>query len=366
MSRPVGLIAIVLFLTFFGARLFAQEAEGVVVAETWVAAKPVERALPTYPASALSNAKEGWVMLSFVISPSGEVIEPMIEDSSGVEALENSALKAITEWRYDPAKRNGEPVEQSMVKTIIRFQVDSGVRGATPSFISKYRKIVGFVQNDDLAAAQPLLDEIEFGGRSNLYEDAWFWWLKYTFLEAQKSTDNKAKIGALRRAVGYEDDYLEKTQFVIAARQLFALEVKAGDLAAARRTFVRLRDSKEARRADGYDENVAALQPTFERIEELIASDRLLVTRADIGTHDYWVHDLLRRSFALGDIMGRVDVVDVRCTQGTKRYDSFPVDAVWSVPNSWGECGVYIKGEPGTTFAFEEYAARPPGAANVE
>jgi TonB family protein len=366
MFRPSYLIAAGLCVAVYGGRLLAQEAEGVSVAETWIAAKPVERIAPNYPASALTSAKEGWVMLSFVISPNGEVIEPMIEDSSGVEALENSALKAITRWRYDPAKRNGEPVEQSMVKTIIRFQLDSGARGATTSFITKYRKILGFVQKDDLAAAQPLLDEIEFGGRSNLYEDAWFWWLKYMFLEAQESTDDRAKMAALRRAVGYEDDYLEKEQFVIAARQLFALEVKTADLAAARRTFVRLRDSKEGRRADNYDENVAALQPTFERIEEAIASDKLLVTRAEIGTNVYWVHDLLRRSFALGDIAGSVDVVDIRCEQGTKRYDSFPVDAVWNVPESWGECGVYIKGEPGTTFVFEEYAATPPGAANVE
>ena len=57
----------------------------------------------------------------------------------------------------------------------------------------------------------------------------------------------------------------------------------------------------------------------------------------------------------MANVRGRVDVVDVRCELGTKRYDSFPIDGVWQVPASWGTCGVSIKGEPGTTFVFQEY-----------
>lgn len=33
---------------------------------------------------------------------------------------------------------------------------------------------------------------------------------------------------------------------------------------------------------------------------------------------------------------------------------------VWAVPSEWGECGVYVKGDPGTTFDFIEHPAATP------
>ena len=50
----------------------------------------------------------------------------------------------------------------------------------------------------------------------------------------------------------------------------------------------------------------------------------------------------------------------MRCERGTRLYETYPDDAVWQVPESWGDCGVYIKGERGTTFTFEEYPAGTP------
>ena len=92
----------------------------------------------------------------------------------------------------------------------------------------------------------------------------------------------------------------------------------------------------------------------------MIAGPQLLPIKAEIGQYDYWVHDLMRRSFSMTNVSGRVDGVDVRCKQGTRRYETYPKDAVWQVPESWGECGVYIKGERGATFTFQEHPAGTP------
>jgi hypothetical protein len=88
---------------------------------------------------------------------------------------------------------------------------------------------------------------------------------------------------------------------------------------------------------------------------EIVNGEQMLVTNATVREFDYWVHDLLRRSFSVADIMGRLDVLDIRCERGTRRYNAVPADTIWTVPQSWGDCGAYIKGEPGTTFAFREY-----------
>jgi hypothetical protein len=62
----------------------------------------------------------------------------------------------------------------------------------------------------------------------------------------------------------------------------------------------------------------------------------------------------LRRSFSIENVHGRVDTVEVRCTRRNARYDSVSGEHTWTIPSSWGDCGAYVKGEPGTTFVVYE------------
>jgi hypothetical protein len=75
-----------------------------------------------------------------------------------------------------------------------------------------------------------------------------------------------------------------------------------------------------------------------------------------IGQYEYWVHDLLRRSFSAVDVRGNVEAIDIRCEKGTRRYTALQPNLIWSIPESWGTCGVYVKGAKDTTFGFEEYS----------
>ncbi len=337
----------------------AQEPQAVET-ETFVPITPILRSNPEYPLVAQRFGNEGWVMLSFVVSETGEVEEPMIEDSSGVEAFERAALDAIRRWRYTPATVNGEPVEQSMLKTRITFALEGPATGATRRFQDAYRAIRRLLDAGDYAAAEPLLGEMEFGGRQNLYEDALFWALKYGYLEGVQSTDTAAKQRALQLALGHQADHLPADMLVALFQRLYVLQVQATDFSAARSTFERLRDSEAASKSDQHARAVAELTPSYEQIERVIAGPQVLTVKAEIGQYDYWVHDLMRRSFSIATVNGRIDAVDVRCERGTRRYASFPDGAVWQVPESWGECGVYIKGERGTTLTFEEYPADTP------
>ena len=140
------------------------------------------------------------------------------------------------------------------------------------------------------------------------------------------------------------------------------------DISAAISTFERLRDAKTARRADSYEKVIANLQPSYEKMLELVRGEQLLIVDGKIGEYDYWVHDLLRRSFSIADVVGRLDALDVRCERGTRRYSAVPADTVWTVPESWEDCGIYVKGEPGATFAFHEYprSYAPANGVSIE
>jgi TonB family protein len=334
------------------------------------AAVPVLRVNPDYPERALRQGSEGWVELSFVVSEVGDVVEPMIEQSSGGDDFERAALRAVSQWKYKPAIQDGVPVERAL-KTIIRFQVEVGGipfserERASPAFAKSYRQLVELVDAQDFARAAELLAEME-AERLNRYETAFLWWAKYVYLSRTSPTDLAQMRRALERAVGDEEDmYLSTDQFVAAAERLVVLHAQAADIAAAINMFERLRDtvaeigtdSAGRSRVESYARSIDGLQPGYEAMLDLVKSDRLMAMEGVVGEFDYWVHDLLRRSFSLARINGRLDSLDIRCERGRGRIDAVAVETVWRVPEDWGACGIYIKGEPGATFAFREYPA---------
>lgn len=57
---------------------------------------------PDYPGEARVRGIEGWVDLSFVVSPGGDVLEPRVEDSSMKHLFARPALNAVRQWKYAP------------------------------------------------------------------------------------------------------------------------------------------------------------------------------------------------------------------------------------------------------------------------
>ena len=93
------------------------------VIDTVINAKPIKRVPPKYPKHAARNGQEGWVKLSFVIDQQGNVLDPIVEDSSGIKSLEKAARIALKKWKYDPAKRDGEAIEQCQMTVQLDFKM---------------------------------------------------------------------------------------------------------------------------------------------------------------------------------------------------------------------------------------------------
>jgi TonB family protein len=318
-------------------------------------AVPISRPAPNYPNETLSLGREGWVALSYVVLPDGAVAAPMIEDSSGLQGMEQAALKAVRDWRYRPATRNGAPVDQSMTRTIFYLAVNETQKGASTTFAAKFRNAQESVEERELAKARALIDDLESTGRFNLYEDALFWWLKYQYLIAAGGATLDEQRDTLSRAIGYERIYLPPDAFVSGAVQLFNLRARTGDYAGALSLLDRLEKSEDARSAKTYEAAVQALVKADAQIKRLVDGDTDLKSDGKITRFDYWVHGLMRRSFSITGIDGRIDAVEIRCENKYARYDSVAGEPTWTIPATWGTCGAYVRGTPGTTFVLYEF-----------
>lgn len=67
---------------------------------------------PVVPWEARANRWQGTVVLAVTVSPEGVPAAVDVLRSSGYPLLDRSAIEAMWQWRFDPARRSGVPVEE--------------------------------------------------------------------------------------------------------------------------------------------------------------------------------------------------------------------------------------------------------------
>jgi protein TonB len=74
------------------------------------AAVLVKNTAPRYPTAAMRANQEGWVELSFTITPSGDVSDVKVVDAQPRHVFDRAAIDAVSRWKYQPATQDGTPV----------------------------------------------------------------------------------------------------------------------------------------------------------------------------------------------------------------------------------------------------------------
>src|SRR5581483_3801195 len=64
-----------------------------------------------YPMDAQRSGEQGDVYLKVYVHENGKTDRVQIAKSSGYADLDNAAIESVLNWRYIPAKRNGETVD---------------------------------------------------------------------------------------------------------------------------------------------------------------------------------------------------------------------------------------------------------------
>lgn len=77
---------------------------------------------PTYPPSALLKGIQGHVILNVHVLASGHAEEVTVFKTSGQRILDDSAIKTVTAWLFEPAKRGSNPID-GWVKVPINFKI---------------------------------------------------------------------------------------------------------------------------------------------------------------------------------------------------------------------------------------------------
>jgi periplasmic protein TonB len=78
---------------------------------------------PAYPPLARRRNYQGTVMLDVLVDRQGRATQVNVARSSGHTLLDQSALESVRRWRFEPARRFGQPVEM-WVQVPVRFALE--------------------------------------------------------------------------------------------------------------------------------------------------------------------------------------------------------------------------------------------------
>jgi len=90
---------------------------------------PIVKVEPVYPRRAQERGLEGYVVLSFTVSPTGAVVEPIVLVSQPKGVFDEAAIKAALRFKYKPRVENGKPVSVQGVQHVISFAIEKGRKG---------------------------------------------------------------------------------------------------------------------------------------------------------------------------------------------------------------------------------------------
>ena len=74
---------------------------------------------PRYPPLSRKLAETGRVLLRVQVSPKGEALTVQLQRSSGFERLDKSALEAVADWRFVPARQEQQTVMAWVIVPIV-------------------------------------------------------------------------------------------------------------------------------------------------------------------------------------------------------------------------------------------------------
>jgi len=79
----------------------------------------LKRVEPVYPNKAAMSRKEGWVELEFTVSETGQVQDVLVHAASIPGMFDDAAVKALSQWRFQPVLRDLRPVP---VRAVLRVR----------------------------------------------------------------------------------------------------------------------------------------------------------------------------------------------------------------------------------------------------
>jgi TonB family protein len=320
-------------------------------------AKPISRVNPQYPVNQAKRGNEGWVDISYVIDETGQVIEAIVERSSGINDFEKSALAAVTRWQFEPALEQGKPIVSSQNSVRLSFQMNDNQQGkVSRQFKKKFTQVKTALIKQDLATVQAVLNEIKEMPHYRLSEDVYYQLMLADFYAAKSDDYHEAQ--ALVASHIWSWKFIDDKKKLPILQRLFALQANQGDLVNALKTY------QSMTKLSGFKAIQAQYEGYQQRIKAMKSSNKSVVSQGIIEANQRWYLPLFRSNFTITDVKGKLTTLDIRCDNKHEQY-TYADKNSWHIPQQWQHCSIYVDGENNTRFTLVQLPQNTTTTARI-
>lgn len=306
---------------------------------------------PEYPRGSALRRQEGWVRLSYVVTPDGDAIDPIIVNSSGGGGFELEMRKVSATWRFEPPA-GGAELPFNISNT--RFEIRGGKDKATTKFLRHSNRIVNYLNKDKPERAGKEAQESLRKGGWNLYESTILWLI---IGRVEGANENPAgQLEMYQRALAMSNaNALTRNGRIDLLRNIFLLESSFDQYAAALRTLAALKDVQGSEEAvDRLSERAGEIKKILDE-EAVISASATIANPCDCDAGEaLWHYAPIRRTFSFANIDGNVERFEARCER-QRISDAVATGKLWALPSEWGHCSIFVFGDDGASFDFLEH-----------
>jgi hypothetical protein len=335
-----ALAAMVLALAGFSEAAIAQGAAA--------SPRPITQPAPPQPTNRAGDTVEGWAVVRYSVLADGKTDNVRVVETVPPGIDTRPTVEAVRRWTFSPATEDGAAVDWHNTESLVVYRAP-GAAAAEPSseFEAGYQAIRALLEGEapiDLEAAlamnQKLLEEsatriaelgLAMAQRTIIAFGLENWHEAYETI--QLVTD--PRIPALRG----ED-------LLVALQLRLQLADRLGRTSDALETHGRIAAGLDPGQQDPFAAVADALRARLDDAEALQAAGYI--------DEEPWRVEVDRRSFTLANIEGSVEAIHAECDHRRRALDYMP-DVDWRLPDSWGECVLFVAGDPGTSFRFVQF-----------
>jgi TonB family protein len=305
---------------------------------------PLEQPQPEPPTNQFGLPLEGWVKVRYTVLANGTVSDVRVVDVMPPKLPTKAAVSAVQKWSFTPANAGGEPVDWFNNEALVVFDAENVPLEPSPLFAQNYVQVHELVASRDFDKAKKQNQQLL---------DTWAMRLnEIGLVQVQAAvvnigtSDLHDAYEAILRATDPRVPTLQGSELADALRYRFALAVELGHFADSLETHDRLLELAPLSSDDPVATQAGALR-------EALRGDAAILVKGRVN-REPWGYAPSRRTFGFADVDGTVRNVELECDRRKVVLD-YSADVEWSIPESWGECMLFVNARRNTSFSLVEF-----------
>ena len=90
----------------------------------------------------------------------------------------------------------------------------------------------------------------------------------------------------------------------------------------------------------------------------ILGIDGAIEPRNNNDKAPYWSYSPMRKAIGFSEIEGKLGRLDIRCVR-KRATDTIELEKTWTIPESWGQCKIFVFGDEGASFKLLEFPSTP-------